>query len=134
MKKLILILSIISSPILGCSKDGSSNKQDKILGTWKHIERYSSDGATGDWYPIDNNILYTFENDGILSVNGDFQCFGNYNIEANILSIDIDCGENQWQLLWGTTFDIKFESDLLTLVPNPMECDEGCADKLQKIE
>lgn len=137
MKKLLLFTVLLSFAFIANScSDNDDNAKTKIkptiIGTWKHIERYDSP-YTGGWHPMDGNIFYTFKTDGTLTITGDFQCEGNYNIQSDNLFIEIDCGDNQWKLIIGTTFDFIFEGNYLVLTPNPMTCDEGCAEKLEKI-
>ncbi len=138
MKKIFLITIILSFVFVanGCSDDDNTNniKNEKsVIGTWKHTERYDSP-YTGGWHPVEGNVFYTFKIDGTLTISGDFQCVGNYNIQSDNLFIEIDCDDNQWKLVMGTAFNFTFDdNNYLVLTPSPMMCDEGCGEKLKRI-
>lgn len=65
MKSLILILSMFLS-LSSCSDDKKSQNEN-ILGTWKLIETYGSDGGSiPKWTAVNNGYKYTFNSDGTL--------------------------------------------------------------------
>ena len=77
MKLLILILSILFS-LTSCSRDEVNTHSKRILGTWKLIETYGSDGGSSpQWTTVSNGYTYTFGNDGTL-ISDRFTCNGSY--------------------------------------------------------
>ncbi|HTO34787.1 MAG: hypothetical protein RBR78_01180 [Flavobacteriaceae bacterium] len=131
MKKLFLFTVLLSFAFIanGCSDDDKSKKIDNsIVGTWKLIEEYGSSGGAGQWYPVENGYTYSFEENNIL-VSNRFSCNGTYNETTDSLTINFDCSDSQFYL----TYDVSFENNYLVLTPNPLYCDEGCAEKYQRI-
>lgn len=69
MKNLILLLTL-SFVTLNCSKDDNNQKNNippELIGKWKAIEIYSTDGGSEPtWSNIVNGFSYTFSNDNIV--------------------------------------------------------------------
>lgn len=69
MKNLILLLTL-SFVTLNCSKSDSENQNNippELIGKWKVIEVYSTDGGSEPkWSSIVNGFSYTFSNDNIV--------------------------------------------------------------------
>lgn len=128
MKQLIFILSILFS-LSGCSEDDEKQQETSIFGAWKLVETYGSDGGQGQWAPVENGYTYTFEEDNIL-ISNRFSCNGTYLVNSDSITINFDCQEIQFNLTYG----ISFENNNLILTPDPVNCDEGCAEKYQKVE
>ena len=60
----------------------------------------------------------------------EYLCEGNYLIlQNNKIKMHFDCNESQ--IL--ATYDIYLDKEFLILTPNPSSCDEGCAEKFEKI-
>ena len=128
MKQLIFIFSILFL-LSGCSEDNEKQQENSIFGTWKLVETYGSAGGQGQWTPVENGYTYTFGEDGIL-ISDRFSCEGTYIVDLNNITIDFDCQESQFHLTYG----VSFENNNLILTPDPVNCDEGCAEKYQRME
>lgn len=135
MKKIFLITILLSFAFVvnSCSDDDNSKKIDNsIFGTWKLIEVYGSDGGAGQWTSVENGYTYSFEEDNILNSNR-FSCNGTYSETSEDLTINFDCSDGQF---YGT-YNISFENNrlILTFISGTWgSCDEGCAEKYQRIE
>lgn len=130
MKSIILILSMLLS-LTSCSDDDVKPQENDILGTWKLIETYGSDGGSNpQWTAVNNGYTYTFNNDGTL-ISDRFTCNGSYSLlSQNQVTISFDCADSQFNLVYNFTFKNQY----LILTPNLSNCDEGCGDKYEKTE
>ncbi len=134
MKKLFLITIVLSFAFIAnsCSDDDNSKKIDNsIKGTWKLIEMGGFNIHGGDyWQTVENGHTYTFGEDNVL-VSNRFSCNnGTYFETSDGLTISFDCSNTQFY----ATYNISFENNKLILNPNPSYCDEGCAEKYQRVE
>ncbi|MEB2774050.1 hypothetical protein SYJ56_01960 [Algoriphagus sp. D3-2-R+10] len=128
MKYIIIVLALLL-PFAGCSDVGAPQGVDSVQGTWQLIETYGSDGGAGNWMSIENGYTYTFEEDNILLSNR-FSCNGTYVETADSLTIDFNCTDVQFQLVYG----VSYEENRLVLTPDPANCDEGCAEKFKRVQ
>ncbi len=68
MKKLIIIL-MFSFSILGCTKDSDSENNNipiELIGKWKAIEIYSTDGGSEPiWRNYSDQFTYVFSNNNV---------------------------------------------------------------------
>lgn len=131
MKTIYLILIALLGFQTSCTKSESIDEnQDRLIGKWKLIEWYSSEGAAGSWSIVEDGYFYQFNEDGTLESNR-FNCNGNFDIEENLefnLFISFNCIENQFQVYC----KIEYESGYLILWQEG--CDEGCAGKFKRIQ
>ncbi|HKK12201.1 MAG TPA: lipocalin family protein [Flavobacteriaceae bacterium] len=126
MKILIFSLLLLMS---SCDKGDDTKSTDSIIGTWKLVEVYGSDGGSNaQWTPIDNGYTYTFRNDGVL-ISDRFSCNGTFEQSSEQLTINFDCVDNQFNL----TYNMSLMNNELVLTADSMNCDEGCAEKYQRI-
>jgi len=135
---MILILSMLLS-FTNCNSDNGAKEQDNsIIGIWKLIETYGSDGGSNPlWTPVDNGYTYTFHENGSFTSDRFSECSeGNYSISGNTLTLDYGCD--------GFTAGIEipegifvekyiFKNENMILSPSYMNCDEGCEYKFKKI-
>jgi len=129
MKSLILILSMLLS-LTSCSDDDTKAQEVSIIGTWKLIETYGSDGGSNpQWATVENGYTYTFNNGGSI-ISNRFNCNGSYTMSLNDITINFSCSDSQFNLI----YSYVFEDGKLILTPDLMNCDEGCGEKYQKIE
>ena len=130
MKK-ILLFSLLSLVILGCSNDDANVT---IMGKWKLIEIYSDPGdGSGDFKVVDSNKIIELFSDGTYKSNGtlctitflsDNPTTGTFSKEDLIIKPD-GC-ENQ---VSGLPYEIKGKIMIVTHF-----CIEGCAEMYVKIE
>ena len=128
MKSLILIFSMFLS-LSNCSNDDTRTLETKIVGTWKLVEVYGSDGGSSpQWTPVNNGYTYTFSNGNNINSNR-FTCNGNYQVNSNEVTISFNCNDSQFN----QSYNYSFDNGYLILTSNLLYCDEGCSEKYQKI-
>ena len=132
MKNLILIAVLFTS-LSGCTNNENESRQiqeSSIIGTWKLIEKYGSDGGSDpQWNTVEDGYVYTFKNNDII-ISNRFNCNGSYTLSSsNQVTITFDCSDSQFNLV----YDYTFENRKLILT-NLSNCDEGCGEKYEKIE
>lgn len=138
MKSLILILSMLLS-LASCSDDDTKSQNENILGTWKLIETYGSDGGSNpQWRPVDNGYTYTFNNDGTFSSTRFTECTtGTYGVSNSTIILDYGCAgfDTGVENPAGTFVEnYSYENGNIILTPSYMNCIEGCAYRFEKIE
>ncbi|MBW7960611.1 lipocalin family protein [Patescibacteria group bacterium] len=126
MKNMFLILSVIFS-FFSCNDDDNKVQEKSILGSWKLIEVYGSDGGQGQWTPIENGYVYEFRSDNTLLSNR-FSCNGTYQNLSDSVLISFDCDDTQFN----ASYEFSFEGNKLIL-SNSSDCDEGCVEKYEKV-
>lgn len=127
MKTIVLsFLCFIS--FFSCSDDENKPQENSIIGSWKLVEIYGSDGTDAHWTPIENGYTYSFTGSNTL-ISNRFQCNGTYSNQTDSITINFDCPENQFN----GTYGISFENDNLILSSDPLDCDEGCAEKYKRV-
>ncbi|WP_445748358.1 lipocalin family protein [Polaribacter sp.] len=137
MKKLILTLAVILS-FNSCSQSENNEKENlSLIGTWKLIESYSSDGGnTPSWKTVENGYIYTFNSDGSFTSNRFSECTkGNYKITDNKLTLTFDCaGFNTGIENSPGVFieELIYDNTNMILKPTYLTCIEGCGFKFQK--
>ncbi len=127
MKTILVLFGLIFS-LTSCSDDENKVQENSIIGTWKLVEVYGSDGANGQWNPIENGYTYNFTEPNVL-ISNRFPCNGIFSTQSDSLAISFDCGDNQFNMIYG----ISFDGQNLILSPDPINCDEGCAEKYEKL-
>ena len=128
MKSFFYILIII---LLSCNSDDKNVNKDSIIGTWKLIELYGSDGTEGNWNTVNGGHTYTINIDNTVS-SSNYTCIGDYFINDELeysLFINFDCQN----IVFNGNYKFEFENGQLILYWNPINCDEGCAEKYFKI-
>ena len=94
MKNMFLILTF-SLMSLGCSNnndDPQNNILPELIGKWKIVERYSTDGGSpASWSPYDSGEIYDkwFKSDGtfiIVGINNPDCASGTYSVENNYIT------------------------------------------------
>ncbi len=107
-----------------------SGKDEPIIGKWKLVEAFISDGGPQYWVNVENGEEITFTGDGLFSSNRFSECTkGDFSIELNELYLNYNCEgftsgmENSEGLI---TYNITFESNYLLLTPTSLICIEGC--------
>ena len=130
MKNLILLFSLILF-FSSCSQnEEEKNSDNSIVGIWKLIEFYSSDGGSNpQWRTIENGYTYTFYNNDIVK-SSKYECDGAFSISNSIVHLAFDCNNSKIN----GNFDFKFIEKNLILTPNPNTCFEGCNEKFMKIQ
>ncbi len=129
MKFTILILSIFLS-LTSCSDDEAKSQENSLLGTWKLIETYGSDGGSSpQWTTVNNGYSYSFNANNSL-ISNRFTCNGNYQENSNSnVHIQFNCTDSQFDL----SYNYVIENGYLILTPSSANCDEGCGEKYQKV-
>jgi len=138
MKNLILIFSILIS-LTSCNSDDTNKQESTVIGNWKLIETYGSDGGNNpQWNSVANGYTYTFNQNGSFTSNRFSECSeGNYSILANNLTLDYGCSnfDTGIETPAGTFVEkLVFENENLILTPTYLACIEGCAFKFEKIQ
>ena len=138
MKNLILIFSILII-FINCANDDTNKQENSIIGTWKLIETYGSDGGSNpQWSTITNGYSYTFNQSGNFTSNRFSECSeGKYSISGDDLILDYGCNgfTTSIENPEGTFIEkFIFERGNLILTPTYLTCIEGCGYKFQKIE
>lgn len=128
MKTIFTFLIFIFS-LGSCSDDENKIQENNVIGTWKLVEVYGSDGTGGQWVPVENGHIYSFTESNTL-ISNRFQCDGSYSSQTDSITIHFDCPENQFNGTYGTSF----ENGHLILSSDLINCDEGCGEKYQRIE
>lgn len=139
MRTKILLLSMLLS-LTSCRDDDTKSQETSILGTWKLIETYGSNGGTNpQWTTVNNGYTYTFNNDGTFSSTRFIgECTtGTYIMSSNSITLDFDCAgfDTGIESPAGTFVEnYGFENENIILTPSYMDCIEGCGYKFEKIE
>lgn len=139
MKNLILLFSLILS-FSSCSQNGEEKINDNsIVGTWKLIEVYSSDGGSNpQWKPVENGYTYTFNIDGTFTSTRFSECsVGKFELNNSTLTLRFDCNGFTTGLESPVgTFIENFNknNNEIILKPTYLNCIEGCGNKFQKIK
>lgn len=98
----ILIITILSLTILGCSKgndDPKNNIPTELIGKWKLTERYTNSGG-GDfnWVEINTGLEYDIwfksNSDVIMKSLGENCEEGNFAVIENEINFSFPCGES----------------------------------------
>lgn len=138
MKPIILILAILFS-FVACSNDDEKEltTQERLIGTWKLVEVYGSDGGQGQWTPVEDGYTYTFNDNGTFTSTRFSECtYGTYTLTSSTLILSFGCE--------GFTTGIEdpegtfienfvYDNNFIFLSPTYLTCDEGCDQKYQKI-
>jgi hypothetical protein len=70
MKKTLFIL-FITGILFSCNNDNNSSSNEELVGNWKLIEVLADPGdGSGTFSSVESNKIITFENDGIITSNG----------------------------------------------------------------
>ncbi|WP_445731196.1 hypothetical protein [Mariniflexile sp.] len=138
MKNLILLFSIILS-FSSCSQNDEGKIDNiSIVGTWKLIEVYSSDGGSQPrWFSVDNGYTYTFESNGTFNSTRFSECqTGKFSFTSRQLILNYDCKDFTSGIESPAgTFVENFtkNNNEIILKPTYITCIEGCGYKFIKI-
>ena len=131
--KALLYIPIVCLLFFGCSKDDNDTKSvATVLGKWKQIESYQSDGGSSPtWIAISNGYTIEFRSDGTFTSTKFSDCgVGSYIVSiTNEVVMSYSCDSF-------TTNDLQqienLSGSIMILKPLGLNCDEGCGDKFQK--
>lgn len=120
----------------------SKNQDTSIVGTWKLIETFGSDGASNPiWRTLrkeDNAYIYTFKDDGTFTTTWVSDCsYGTYEINSSAIMLDFECKDFKSSLESPDGKIIEnyvIEDGKLILTPAYLLCIEGCGFKFEKIK
>lgn len=140
MKNLILLFSLILS-FSSCSQNEEEKINDNsIVGTWELIESFvnTSMENNGEWKPIENGYIYTFNLDGTFYSNKFPECTqGTYNLTDVLLTLEFNCNDFSsgfFETPKGTFVEsYRIRNNELFLSPRYIFC-EGCSWKFKKVE
>jgi|SRR5690606_10071730 len=138
MKHFILIFGLLFT-VSGCSSDDNDiDYGEGLIGTWKLVEVYLSDGGSQSaWVSVKNGYVYTFKNNGTFTSSRFEECNrGKFEETEHILTLIFDCEEFTAGIEdpEGTFVEnLKFENNHMILSPAYMSCVEGCSYKFKKI-
>lgn len=126
MRNFFLTL-ILAFSTVSCQSDSNEIvPTSDLIGSWKLVQIYGSDGANGQWTTINDGYTYQFKNDMTL-VSDRFGCDGNYQKESDSLIINFECINNHFNSL----YIMSFEEGKLMLT-DPL-CDEGCIEVYERL-
>src|SRR5690606_23752383 len=130
MKRILLIFAAIGL-LTSCDKDKKFSNTE-LIGTWKLIEVLADPGdGSGTFRPLKSDKTITFEDDGIISSNGnlcdmlgnpDHPTSGTYSI-SDMTFRSSDCSDPDFD------FSFKQDGNILTIY---YPCIEPCIAKYKK--
>ena len=133
--KALLYISLICLTLFSCSKDENDSKSSTtVVGKWKQIESYQSDGGSSPaWSPISNGYTLEFLDNGTFTATKFTDCqAGTYSVSTSNQIVMVYSCENF------TTNDLQqieaISGSQIILKPTDAQCDEGCAEKFQRIQ
>jgi hypothetical protein len=132
--KTLFFIPVLIFTLLSCSKSDNDNSiEPSVVGKWKQIELYNSDGGSSpNWHTVTNGYTIEFLSNGTFNSTKHTECStGKYTISSiNEITLTYDC----------TNFTNKYiekQENLtnaqLILKPAYMNCDEGCSVKFTKV-
>ena len=132
--KTLIYLPILLFLTMSCSNsnDDDSSKAS-IIGKWKLIELYNSDGGSSpSWHTITNGYTIEFFSNGTFTSTKHIECTtGSYTISpTNEVNMTYNC------VGFTNSYLEKVETNTSTqliLKPSYLNCDEGCSVKFEKI-
>lgn len=132
--KTLIYLPFLLFLTMSCSKsnDDDSSKAS-IIGKWKLIELYNSDGGSSpNWHTITNGYTIEFFSNGTFTSTKHIECTtGSYTISpTNEVNMTYNC------VGFTNSYLEKVETNTSTqliLKPTYMNCDEGCSVKFEKV-
>lgn len=115
---------------LSCSSDTSETQENSLIGTWKLVEVYESNGgAQPSWKTVEDGFTYSFKENSLVT-SSKFDCSGIYGIKSSqSFTIEFGCESGKMK----GTLDYRFVEGNLILTPNPNTCIEGCDQKFTKV-
>ncbi|QBN20184.1 hypothetical protein [Flavobacterium nackdongense] len=132
--KTIFYLAILYFSALSCSKsEGDNSTKPSVVGKWKQIELYNSDGGSSpSWHTITNGYTIELLSNGTFNSTKHSECTtGSYTISStNEISMTYNCSG------FTNNFIEKIETitnTQLILKPIYINCDEGCSVKFAKL-
>ena len=137
MKSLIFIVGIIIS-CHSCSQNNESEVEDNsIIGTWKLVEVYSSDGGSNPkWNKIENGYVYIFKSDNSFTSNRFSECeTGSFTFSQTQLILTYNCPDFSTGIEYPAgTFIENYSKNNgeIILKPTYLTCIEGCGYKFRK--
>ena len=133
MLTLVMLLSLAS-----CNDDKTNENNKGIVGTWKLISTYGSDGGSiAKWSSVDKGYTYTFNSDGTFTSTRFSECTqGTHTLNPTSLILNFGCNgfDTKIETPAGTFSEkISYENENVILTPSYLMCDEGCAYKFEKV-
>jgi len=132
--KTLIYLPILLILTMSCSKSNNDDSsKPSIIGKWKLIELYNSDGGTSPtWHTVTNGYLLEFFSNGTFTSTKHIECTtGSYTISpTNEVNMTYNC------VSFTNSYLEKVETNTSTqliLKPTYMNCDEGCSVKFEKV-
>lgn len=108
-----------------------------LIGKWKMVGSYQSDGGPQYYVDVSNGELLEFSGDGMFTSSKYSACNeGTYSIVNKELILNYNCEafDKQFPDLNGKfVYGISKESNFLLLSPKSVLCIEGCSAKFKKI-
>ena len=108
-----------------------------LIGTWRMVGSYQSDGGPQYYKDISNGEALMFSGDGTFTSSEYSQCAnGTYSVDGSELTLNYNCEafDKRFPDLNGKfVYSISKESDFLLLSPMSVRCIEGCSAKFKKI-
>ena len=128
MKKFVIIVSLFFF-ISSCNNEENKQQENSLVGTWKLIETYGGDGGSSSkWTKVNDGYTFHFDSNNSI-ISNKFSCNGIYHINSNDININFNCTNSQFN----QTYNYSIENGNIILKPSLLYCDEGCAEKFQKI-
>ncbi|MBF2708278.1 hypothetical protein [Flavobacterium soyangense] len=132
--KTLIYLPILLFLTMSCSKSNNDDSsKPSIIGKWKLIELYNSDGGTSPtWHTVTNGYVLEFFSNGTFTSTKHIECTtGSYIISpTNEVNMTYNC------VGFTNSYLEKVETNTslqLILKPTYMNCDEGCSVKFEKV-
>jgi len=132
--KTLIYLPILLILTMSCSKSNNDDSsKPSIIGKWKLIELYNSDGGTSPtWHTVTNGYLLEFFSNGTFTSTKHIECTtGSYTISpTNEVNMTYNC------VSFTNSYLEKVETNTSTqliLKPTYMNCDEGRSVKFEKV-
>lgn len=132
--KAISYLSVLFFSLISCSKNNDEKTTlPSIVGKWKQIELYNSNGGNNpNWNVVTNGYSIEFFSNGTYSSTKISDCStGTYTISVtNEISMIYNCAG--FTNIYVEKIENNTNSQLI-LKPNYLNCDEGCSVKFERI-
>lgn len=134
MKTFYLILTVLISMQLSCTTtEDNENSVNSLIGKWKLVEVFDIYGGSSDspWIQVEDGYFYIFKENGTIETDK-FDCIGNFIYNTNDeyqLNLTFNCSNHNFS----SFYKVIFENNFITLEEKDSSCDEGCAEKFQRI-
>lgn len=135
MKNVFLIFSMLFIAT-NCGQEETKQKENSIYGTWKLTEEYIVLGVNGNWTQIQNGYTFSIESNNTFSSTEFQECMKGvvdisetqivFKYECDSFTTGIESPEGEF------SYKYSFVGNKLSLIPNFMNCDEGCGYRFSK--